>query len=204
MIQTNVITPELIQNAMTYEAYRQLIDDLLAEGKTTGPNQSEAMTHYTELNVTRMKRLDKRTKLNESLKEQLTAIDTPQIWLVISEGWCGDAAQIVPILAAMANESSNIDLKFILRDDNLEVMDAYLTDGGRGIPKLIVLNANTLEEIGTWGPRPQPAQKLLYEFKANPDETYAEFGKRLQIWYARDKTQTTQQELEDLLKEWNK
>lgn len=204
MIQTNVITPEVIENAMTYEGYRQLIDDLLAEGKTTGPNQSEAMTNYTELNVTRMNRLDKRAKLNESLKEQLTAIDTPQIWLVISEGWCGDAAQTVPILAAMANESSNIDLKFILRDDNLEVMDAYLTDGARGIPKLIVLEAATLEEIGTWGPRPTPAQELLYEFKANPDETYAEFGKRLQIWYARDKTQTTQQELEDLLKEWNK
>lgn len=204
MIQTNVITPKLIQNTMTYEGYRQLINDLLAEGKTTGPNQSEAMTHYTELNVTRMKRLDKRTKLNESLKEQLTAIDTPQIWLVISEGWCGDAAQIVPILNAMANENSNIELKFILRDDNLEVMDAYLTDGGRGIPKLIVLNTATLEEIGTWGPRPQPAQKLLHEFKANPDETYAEFGKRLQLWYARDKTQTTQKELEDLLKEWNK
>ncbi len=204
MIQTNVITPKVIENAMTYEGYRQLIDDLLAEGKTTGPNQSEAMTNYTELNVTRMNRLDKRAKLNESLKEQLTAIDTPQIWLVISEGWCGDAAQTVPILAAMANESSNIDLKFILRDDNLEVMDAYLTDGARGIPKLIVLEAATLEEIGTWGPRPTPAQELLYEFKANPDETYAEFGKRLQIWYARDKTQTTQQELEDLLKEWNK
>lgn len=204
MVQTNVITPELLNTAMTYEEYRQLIDDLLTEGKTTGPKQSEAMTHYTELNVTRMKRLDKRIKINESLELQLAAIEAPQIWLVISEGWCGDAAQTVPIMAAMANESPNIEMKLILRDDNLEVMDAYLTNGARGIPKLIILDANTLEELGTWGPRPAPAQELLYEYKANPSETYAEFSKRLQIWYARDKTQTTQQELEELLKEINK
>ena len=203
MVQTNVITPELLNAAMTYEEYRQLIDDLLAEGKTTGPKQSEAMTHYTEMNVTRMKRLDKRMKLNESLQLQLAAIEVPQIWLVISEGWCGDAAQTVPIMAAMANESANIEMKLILRDDNLEVMDAYLTNGARAIPKLIILDANTLEELGTWGPRPAPAQELLYEYKSNPDETYAEFSKRLQIWYARDKTQTTQQELEGLLKVLN-
>ena len=200
MIQTKVITSELINNAMTYEAYRQLIDDLLLEGKTTGPKQSAEMTHYTQMNVARMKRLDKRTQLSDSLKEQLAAIGKPQIWLVISEGWCGDAAQIVPILAAMANESPNIKLKLILRDDNLEVMDAYLTDGARGIPKLIVLDAATLEEIATWGPRPAPAQEMLYEFKANPDETYPEFSKRLQIWYTKDKTKHIQAELEEVLK----
>ncbi len=203
MTQTKVITPELIENAMTYEAYRQLIDELLAEGKTTGPKQSEAMTHYTQMNVARMKRLDKRTKLNDSMKAQLAAIDKPQVWLVISEGWCGDAAQIVPILAAMATENPNIDLKLILRDDHLEVMDAYLTDGGRGIPKLIVLDAASLEEIGNWGPRPAPAQEMLYEFKANPDEEYADFSKRLQIWYTKDKAKHIQAELEERFREWN-
>ncbi|MEZ4885891.1 MAG: thioredoxin family protein [Chitinophagales bacterium] len=199
MIQTNVITPTLIQNAMTYQAYRQLIDDLLVEGKTTGPIQSEAMTHYTEMNVVRMKRLDKRTQLNETLIEQLAAIDKPLIWLVISEAWCGDAAQIVPVLATMADQTPNIELKLILRDHHLDIMDAYLTNGARGIPKLIVLDATTLEEIATWGPRPQPAQELLYEYKTNPNESYAEFSKRLQLWYARDKTVHIQKELSEMI-----
>ncbi len=200
MTQTNVITPELIAKAISYSEYRQLIDSLLEEGKTTGPNQSEAMTHYTQMNAVRMKRLDKKTKLNEELLTALEGINQSLIWLVITEGWCGDAAQIVPVLARMAAQNPLIDLKLILRDDNLEVMDAYLTDGARGIPKLIVLNPETLETLVTWGPRPKPAQEMLYEFKANPDESYPEFSKRLQIWYAKDKAQHIQAELLEVIR----
>src|SRR6056297_4347236 len=110
-----IITPEIIDQAMDYEAYRSMIDDLLGEGKTTGTNHSDAMIDYTKMNVQRMKRLDKQVELSESLQEELEALDRKRIWLVLTEAWCGDAAQNVPVITKMAEQTDNIDLKFILR-----------------------------------------------------------------------------------------
>ena len=50
-LSTPVLPAELLAGAYTYQAYRQLIDQLLAAGKTTGPEQSERLTEFTELNV---------------------------------------------------------------------------------------------------------------------------------------------------------
>jgi hypothetical protein len=122
------------------------------------------------------------------------------IWLVLTEGWCGDAAQTVPIMAKMAGESLNIELKLIFRDENLDIMDEFLTDGGRSIPKLIVLNKETLEVLENWGPRPVEAQELFWKAKNSPDFDYPEVQKALQLWYAKDKTLSTQKELTALVK----
>lgn len=59
-----------IEKSITFTDYLKLIDDLLAEGKTTGENQSEAMFNYGKLNRQRMKRLEKTIELNESLKKK--------------------------------------------------------------------------------------------------------------------------------------
>ena len=61
--------------------------------------------------------------------------------LVLSEDWCGDAVNIVPIVAKLADGVSNMDLRILARDENLDIMDAHLTDGkSRSIPIVIVLN----------------------------------------------------------------
>lgn len=204
-LKTPVITQKHIEQGQNYADYRAMIDQLLSEDKTTGDNHSDAMIHYTKMNVQRMKRLDKTAKLNDETLENITKIERPQTWVVITEGWCGDAAQIVPVLEKMAASSPNIELKLILRDENQEVMDAYLTDGARSIPKLIVLDSETLDEIGTWGPRPQPAHEMVMERKKNDNgESYLEFATRLHKWYAKDKTQTTQQELNEAMDTWTK
>ena len=189
------------ENSMRYAEYIKLIDDLLGEGKTTGTNQSEAMFNYGKLNRQRMKRLGNTIKLNDSLVETAKNITGKMIWLIITEGWCGDAAQNIPIIEKIAGENSNIETRYVLRDENLELMDKYLTNDARSIPKLIALNAETLEEIGIWGPRPEAAMDYFYEMRDGGMEK-PEMMENMQRWYLQDKEQSIQAEFETLLKKW--
>ena len=200
MTQTQIISNETIAQSMDYEQYRAFITERLENNQSTGTNHSEAMVGYTDLNDKRMKRLDKTVKLTPETLTALQSIETPLIWLVLTEGWCGDAAQTVPIMAKMAAETPNIDLRLILRDENVEIMDEFLTNGGRSIPKLIVLNKATLEVLADWGPRPVAAQELFWNAKNSPDFNYPDVQKALQLWYAKDKTLSTQKELMELVK----
>jgi hypothetical protein len=194
---------EYIEKSMTYAEYVKLIDDLLLDGKTTGPNQSEAMFNYGKLNRQRMHRLEKTVVLYESLKDKARNNKRKMIWLVITEGWCGDAAQNIPVIEKIADQSDLIETRYVLRDENLELMDAYLTNGARSIPKLIALDAETLEELGTWGPRPQASMDLFIELRERGAEKPL-IMENLQRWYIADKNRTIQREFETLLDEWTK
>jgi hypothetical protein len=202
-VKNREIAIETVENGYTYDEYRQMIDELLSEGKTTGENHSDAMLHFTKMNVHRMKRHDKRTELNEELIDQLDQVDENWIWLVLTEAWCGDAAQSLPIINKMAEESDNITLRLILRDENLDLMDQFLQNGrSRSIPKLICINADTLEVLGDWGPRPQEAQELYDSLRSDTDMKYQEVAERLHKWYADDKGQAIQKEFVHAIDEW--
>lgn len=202
-VKNREIAVETIENGYTYDEYRQMIDELLSEGKTTGENHSDAMLHFTKMNVHRMKRHDKRTELNEELVDQLDQVDENWIWLVLTEAWCGDAAQSLPIINKMAEESDNITLRLILRDENLDLMDQFLQNGrSRSIPKLICINADTLEVLGDWGPRPQESQELYDSLRSDTDLKYQEVAERLHKWYADDKGQAIQKEFVHAIDEW--
>ncbi len=202
-LKTKAITPECLSSAYTYQQYRDLIEKLLSERKTTGENHSEVMIHYTNMNHHRMKRLDKTIELKPELVEKLKYFDREVIWLVLTEAWCGDAAQILPVFEKMAETSPNIELKFILRDENPGIMDDFLTDGrSRSIPKLICLDADSHEVLGEWGPRPEEAQDLFFSLRNQSELISQEVAERLHKWYADDKTQTVQEEFIRLLDRW--
>lgn len=201
-IEQQAIQPHHITQAMDYAAYRAMIAPLLAQEKTTGTNHSPDMVHYTRLNLHRVERLENTSELLPELVTAAQAIHYPMIWLVLVEWWCGDVAQNLPIIAKIAEQNPNIQLKLLLRDEHLDVMDAYLVNGGRSIPVLVCLYAETLEELGRWGPRPAPAQAMLHAYKANPTKSYQEFAEDLHLWYAKDKTATIQQEFIQLLHAW--
>ena len=200
------ITRDIINNAWTYDDYRTKIDELFAEGKTTGDNHSEAMLNYTKLNIFRMKRLDKTTRLTENTLAQIKKENRKITWLVITEAWCADAAQVIPVLNKLTAENKNIDLKLILRDENPEVMDQFLTNGTRSIPILIVLDSETLEVLNSWGPRPTEVQKMVMDAKSEAQsneeeskEIWDEVKKNSQLWYAKDKTKTIQDEIVNIM-----
>ena len=167
-----------LERAISYQEYRILVSDLLANGKSTGPNQSEALTNYSLLNDKRMKRLDKTTQISEETKEAFQQIKQKQTWLILTEGWCGDAAQNIPVIYKMAEVNENIDLKIVLRDEHLALMDLFLTNGGRAIPKLIAVDEEQ-NVLYTWGPRPAEAAKMLAEYKEMPGVKDSELKKRL-------------------------
>ena len=182
-----------LQNTYTYQEYRDLVSNLLAEGKSTGPNQSEDLTNYSMLNDRRMKRLDKTIKISEETRQKVQALKETQTWLVLTEGWCGDAAQNLPVLNKIAELNENINMKFVLRDENLELMDLFLTNGGRSIPKLIALDKNN-NVLKTWGPRPSFANSMVAEYKAKNGNLDAQFKQDLQVWYNKDKGKNTQED----------
>ena len=188
-------------NSHSYIEYRKLITDLLLEKKSTGDEQSEDLTHYSELNETRMNRLDKTMKITEENSIQLKSLKSEYIWLLISEGWCGDAAQLLPIINKMAEESGKIELKIVLRDENEELMKLFLTDKKKAIPILIIVDKETGSMLGNWGPRPQAAADLVNEYKKEFGVIDETLKTNLQLWYLHDKGITTQNELADLMLE---
>jgi hypothetical protein len=174
-----------VEAGMSYTEYNLLFKQLVAEGRTTGES-SEEKINFTKLNWSRSKRLDKTGVIPEALAAKFQ-IDCPrQTWLVISEPWCGDAAQTLPFLNKMAALSPNLQLTIVLRDEHPELMDAFLTNGSRGIPKLIMLN-DAFEVLGTWGPRSAAATALVTDYKNAHGALDAQFKEQLQIWYNQDR-----------------
>lgn len=199
MIPTANTIQQSLNNSFTYADYRTHVTRLLEEGLSTGATQSEALTHYTTLNEARMNRLDKTIEIPADIAEKLKHLDKAYTFLVITEGWCGDAAQIVPVINKMTAETDKIDLKLVLRDDNPELMDAYLTNGARSIPKLVILDAETKEPIAHWGPRPEGGGTLIKEAKERDGVVTDEAKTELQKWYLHDKGVSTLSEITALL-----
>ncbi len=196
-----MITENDINKGTSFEEYYKLSEQLAKEGKTTGENQSEALINYSKLNFSRMKRILKTAPISDLVTSTVDCLDDQLTWIVLTESWCGDAAQNLPIFAKIAEANPNIKLKILLRDENPELMDQYLTNGSKSIPKLICVDKD-LNELGTWGPRPKVLQDRLYENKKNPTIEMAELKKEFQIWYTKDKGQTIQEEMILLLKAW--
>lgn len=206
-----VITPELIASALTYDQYVELATDRFAQGRTTTDDphyNTPEILGYTKLNLHRMSRLHKQTAINDALKAAMGQVPEPWTWLVLTESWCGDAAQSVPVLHQLADESVNVTLRFLLRDQNPDLMRAYLTNGGKSIPKLICLRPAYLtrpvfSELGTWGPRPAALQTLMMSWHTE-NLPLSEAVERAQRWYNSDHTESIQHELLALVTSWSK
>lgn len=203
-ILSSPVTKEHLAQAIDYQAYRKMIADLLILGKTTGPNQSQELTDYTKINVQRMNRWDKTAVINEDLRIITQNLEGKWLWLVLTEGWCGDAAQNIPIIVKIAELNSNIELKFLLRDENLDLMNQYLTNGGKAIPKLIILKQNSLEEINTWGPRPKVIQDWVVAERKKPNFDYKFITETVHKWYAKNKAQDIQNEFLEIIQNLKK
>ncbi len=198
-------------NAIDYSAYRELMATQVAEGSTSGPIQNEGLSNYTKINHSRMKRLDKKIELLPSVIERVKMVRQPQNWLVITETWCGDAAQILPVIAKLAALNEYISLKLIWRDENLALMDAHLTNGSRAIPKLICLNEDFTAILGEWGARPRDAQEMVMSNKAvmtkikdkeKKANHYNDFQIELQKWYNENKGEAVQLEMLVEIEKW--
>ena len=181
-----------LQKAINYSQYKQeMAEDLVS-------NPDDKIKAYIKLNQTRMQRVEKTYTVSLSLRERLRTLKQKTWWLVLTENWCGDAAQNLPVLNAIAELSEGkIEMKLLYRDQNPALMDAFLTNGTRSIPKLIQLDGD-FKVTGTWGPRPAVAQELVKQLRADP-LTAPHYGHELHLWYAKDRQQEVEAEISQLL-----
>lgn len=185
---------EAITKGIPYEEYRILMEGLVEKGTSTAKEQTNALSQYTLLNHKRMKRWDKTFRL-----EELSIINRKVTWLVLTESWCADAAHSMPIMNKIANLQPNVSFKVLLRDENMELMNKFGTNGTLSIPKLIMIDDATKEVIGEWGSRPKIATQMVADYKATNGKLTPEFKQELQVWYNKDKGQAIKTELLALL-----
>jgi hypothetical protein len=161
--------------------------------------QRKKAFEFLKLNFQRTTRLEKTFEPTDETKKIFSQVVQSQQWIIITETWCGDSAQIVPVIAKLAQLNNKINLKVLLRDSNLDYMDLYLTNGGRAIPKLVVYDENN-EELFQWGPRPKAAQDLFTRLK-NEGMEKPDINKELHLWYGRNKGREIENEISDVLQE---
>jgi thiol-disulfide isomerase/thioredoxin len=183
------IIKESINGSISYRDYRELVEQLADEHSNTGIEKTEALANYTKLNDRRMRRWDKTIKISKETQQKISEFNQKMTLLIITESWCGDAAHVIPALNKMAELNPNIDVKLVLRDENLELMDMFLTKGGRAIPKVIMIDDETGAVLSTYGPRPSEASSYVNRFVAKNGSLTPEFKEDLQHWYNGDKGQ---------------
>jgi len=194
----NTVIKDSLQGSMSYSTYRNLVKILVEEKSNSGIEKNEDLANYTVLNDKRMNRWDKTLKISEESQLKLSFFNSNITWLVITESWCGDAAHIVPVLYKIA-EHININFRVVLRDENLELMDMFLTNGARAVPKLIMIDNVSGEVLNTFGPRPSEATQMVLDYKAKHGVITPEFKEDLQLWYNKDKGQNIVNDITELL-----
>lgn len=194
----DLIKENLYLNGKSYLEYSTQTFNYIAETDPSLLNESDRkLFDYTKLNYQRSSRLDKSYIPSEDLKTALAGITGPQIWMIITESWCGDSAQIIPIIAKAASLNSRVELKIIERDANSEIMDLYLTNGTRSIPLLVVYDAGG-KELFRWGPRPSAAAALMLQMKTEGLGKKEKYEK-LHLWYGRNRGAEIDRELSLLI-----
>ena len=192
---------EFIEQSMSFDEYVKMLDELLAEGKTTGPVQSDEMFQFARLNRQRMSRLEKTLELEIEAERLIGQLEKGQVWLVITEGWCGDAAQNIPVIEKLAAANDHIETRYILRDQHSELIDQFLTNGTRSIPVLIAIDTATYNVLGRWSARPRKAQDYFTALKSQGLDKPA-INEKLQRWYNDDKGRSLQLEIAELAQNW--
>lgn len=184
-----------LEKSISFNQYTELFEQLVHEGKTTGKHQLEGYVAFTKLNLTRYKRALKQIKLSQTSLQSLKSVTEPLTLLILTEAWCGDASQVLPVIQLIDDVADNITVKLVLRDEHEELMNQFLTNGGKAIPKVIILDKqNNL--LNSWGPRPSALQKQVIAFKTeNPTSTSLDVAGLVQKWYAEDRGEKVQQEL---------
>ena len=184
-----------VQKGLNFDAYFEQFT-IATERVKSDDLDGLVYPQYFPINFQRLKRGSK-SILSDGLKQAIDDLNTRLTWLVITEYWCGDAAQSIGLLHRVAEESNGkIDLKLVFRDEHPELMDAFLTNGSKSIPKLIQLNED-LEVVGEWGPRPKPAQAMVLDLLAEGKK----YNDPLHAWYAKDRGVHLQQEIGKLIRD---
>ena len=152
------------EKGLSYEDYITSWEQHTGQSLKGLDKKARKYLFYAKYNMERAGRVIDEFQMSEELASLVDGIDTPQYWMVLTEDWCVDSAYALPIISNAASRNPHINMRILLRDDNLDIMDQYLTDGGRGIPKLVAFSADG-KELFQWGPRPQALKLKRKDWK---------------------------------------
>jgi hypothetical protein len=169
-------------DGLRYDEYLQQWKEQTKEELPDGADASDRrMKHYLNYNWKRQERVHEAYDPSADLQSSVESIDESQLWMVLTEPWCGDSAFLLPVVAEAAALNRDVTLRILLRDDNLDVMDQYLTDGSRSIPKLVVFSGDGTERF-TWGPRPEGAAQRFQTLTNEYDDKSELIGEFLEYY----------------------
>ncbi len=197
--EESLLVQRALEKSWDYPQYRELIRKQVDEGRTSGLNQAEEYVYYTLLNHKRMRRWEKKTRLPADPGEATQRLLEPRIWLVLTETWCGDAAPVLPVMYALACRTEGLDLRIAMRDEHTELIDRFLTNNARSIPKLLVVRPSDYRVVDSWGPRPREAAQMVEAYREKHGKLTAELRESLQKWYNQDRGESLFRELSGLL-----
>jgi len=192
-------TQEILGKTLSAQEFMEFTSSIFERKSKEKPYDNENYLNYTKSNFRWSKRMAKSFEITPQQQEILQNIEKPMLWILLNEPWCGDGAFTQALLNQIAIASEGkITLQILLRDKNPEVINNFLTNGGMAIPKLIVLDKN-YQLITTWGPRPKKLQDQLEGWKK--DENFDNTAKihRVYEWYIKDKNQSAQEEIFELI-----
>ncbi|SHK43968.1 Thioredoxin [Rhodothermus profundi] len=168
-------------NGLTYEAFVAAWKQALQQPLSGLDAQARRYLYYRRYNFERAQRVTQAYRMSERLARALASVEQPQLWMVLTEDWCADSAYSLPIIAEASRRNPLIQLRILRRDENLDIMDLYLTRGARSIPKLVAF-AEDGTELFTWGPRPAEAQALRDRLQAEGMDA-RQLAQALIDWY---------------------
>lgn len=181
-----------VDSGLTWGEYVAHMQEVIENG-----DKENDKYQYYSLNLTRMERLAKKIKLTDEQQARLSKLGKDISLIMITEGWCGDASQILPVVHKLVEKSEKVDDVVNLRDSS-DLIDKYLTNGGKSIPIIVGVDAHTHEELFKWGPRPAWGADYLKRYKSG-EINHDEFVIELQKKYNKDKGQTILNEFLDLM-----
>lgn len=190
---------KLRAEGLNYAGYLALIDQLLEDGKTTGPDQLPERVQKSALNRQRMKRWDKTAVLETSLNDKIQKISRKTGFMIITEGWCGDAAQTLPWMNKMVESNPTMFETFYVLRDSTDYINDYLTNGSKAIPVLVAFDINSGNVIRAWGPRPSSITEWLTNLKKSGTLTKDEINYELHQYYAKDKGKAFMNDMSDFI-----
>ena len=134
-----------------------------------------------------------KSKLTEDERKFFNGISQVKYALMLAENWCGDVHRNSPLLAHVCEAMPGCDLRVFLRDQNVDLRDAFLNNGYQSIPVIVFFDQDW-NEIGRWIERAHAATNKATNLRAKTvdvappekdkqDAAMAEFRKQVQAAY---------------------
>jgi hypothetical protein len=179
----------MVERAAPAEDSCSMTETMTMRERYLGAPEFEDMLASAEKNADLWAAVWRRAAVPEEYLRRVAAVGGAWHLLVLSEDWCGDAVNTVPVVAKLAVLAPTLDLRVLARDENLDLMDAHLTGSSRSIPVVILLDGE-FRERGWWGPRPAALQEWVLGPAGQALEKEARY-REMRVWYARDAGRST-------------